>query len=332
MGCGGSPTLPDYAQQSRDAVQANLEAFPTQYMVNNAAQLGIPVTINGQTYDFSGRGDAQTAGQISDQMAQALLDIQQNYSPAFIQQRLAELQAADPQGYAARKQLFDQILSDSQQQPNRPMAQGLQDQVMNLLNQNGQLDARQLQEVQQQSRGGQVARGNFLGNAATEQEANNVVNAAQGAQDQNQQAALQFLQSGVSPEDVAYRRLQQSLGNLSSFVNGQTPSAEFGSLSGAQSGIVPFTTTGTNQASVDMNAAQQGAARGLQLYGGQINWAQSQTNPWLAGLSTGASSLGALSSLGWNPYTSGASGAGFNWGSIGGTTQGAGAGTGEGWP
>lgn len=298
MGCGGSPTLPDYAQQSRDAVIANLTTFPTTYQTNANAALG-----QGQ---FQGLGDATTAGIVSDKMAQAMLDIQRNTSPAFIRQRLAELQAADPQGYAARRQLFDQILQQADEQPNRPLASDLQNSITQMLNGSGKLDDRQTQEVQQQVRGGQVGHGNYLGNAATEQEAAGVVGAAGQARDQTQQQALQFLQSGVSPEDVGYRRLQQSLGNLSSFVQGQTPSAQFQSLSGAQQGISPFTTMSQNPAQVNMNAAANGAQNALNIYGGQINWAQSQVNPWIAGLSTSANTLGMFNNLGaFNPqYTS----------------------------
>lgn len=297
MGCGSSPQLPNYGQQAQQAVLASLNTFPQVYMTNAQASLG-----QGQ---FAGLGDAQNAQVMSTQMAQALLDIQHNYSPAYIQERLRELQASDPQGYAARQQLFNQILQQAQEQPNRPLASDLQNQINQTLTNAGQLDPRMLQEVQQQVRGGQVARGNYLGAAANEQEAAGVLGASQQSQDAAQQQALSYLQAGVSPQDVAYRRLQQSLGNLSSFIQGQTPTAQFGSLSGAQSGIVPFTSTGANQGGqVNMNAAAQGAQNALQIYGGQVNWAQSQVNPYMAGLSTTASSLGALGQLGWNPFAS----------------------------
>lgn len=300
MGCGKSPQLPDYGQMSRDAVLASLQTYPQNYLVNAAAQLGVPVNVNGQTFDFTGLGDASNAAVMSDQMAQAMLDIQRNYGPQYVQERLRELQAADPQGYAARKQLFDQILAQAQSQPDRPLASDLQNSINQQLANAGRLDPRMLQEAQQQARGSEVASGNFLGNAATEKEAGAVVNAAQNSQNAVQQSALGFLQSGISPEDVAYRRLQQSLGNLSNFVNGQSPVAQFQSLSGAQQGVVPFTASG-NPAQLNMNAASQGAQNALQIYGGNINWAQSQANPWLAGLSTGANTLRTFANLGWSP-------------------------------
>lgn len=285
-----------------DAVWQNLADYPTQYKVNAAAALGIPVSTDLGNFDFTGLGNAQTAGVVSDQMAQTLLKIQQNYAPDFIKSQLAQLKAADPQGYAARQQLFDAILQQANEQPNRPIATDLQQQINQTLTDAGHLTDRQLQEVQQNVRGGQVARGNYLGNAATGQEAS----AAVSAEDQNRTAAqsqaLQFLESGVSPQDVAYRRLQQSLGNLSNFVQGQTPTAEFSTLSSAGNAAAPTNTGFTNPSQVDTNAPAFGANQALQIYGGQINWAQQQVNPYLAGLSTAATGLGTAASLGWQPW------------------------------
>ena len=56
------------------------------------------------------------------------------------------------------------------------------------------------------------------------------------------QAALAFLTSGATPEDVAYRREEQAFANLGSFAVGESPIAQFGQLSGAGEGAVPFGT------------------------------------------------------------------------------------------
>lgn len=295
MGCGSSPEMPDYGQQAREAVLANLATYPTTYQTNAEAQLGIG--------PFKGLGVADNAKVMSDQMAQALLDIQKNYGPAFVKERLAELKEADPKGYAARKQLFDQILAQADAQPNRPMAQDLQDQINSQLQSAGKLTPRELQEVQQQVRGGQVAKGNYLGNAATEQEGAAAVNAAGQKLTNEQQQAMSYLEQGISPEDVAYRRLEQSLGNLSSFINGTTPTAQFRSLSNAGNGAAPFT-TGPAQTMVytNPNAGQQGAQNALQIYQGQVNWAQQQVNPYVAGISTAAGALGTAANLGYRPW------------------------------
>lgn len=302
MGCGGTPGTTDYGAQARESVLADLQTYPMRYLVDAASKMGVPVTVNGQTYDFTGLGDADVSGAMSDQMAQGLLDIQRNYGADYVKQRLADLQQADPKGYAARKQLFDQILEQANQSPDRPLAENLQQEIVGELNRGGQLDARELQQVQQQSRGGQVAGGNYLGNAATSAEASAVVNAGDAQQKARQQQALAVLASGVSPEDVAYRRLQQSLGNLASFAQGKTPESEFSSLSAAGQGAAPFTTTTGAMPLTNPNAAAQGAANNLAIYQGTTNWAQQQANPWLAGLSVGANTAGLINNSGWNPF------------------------------
>jgi hypothetical protein len=260
--------------------------------------MGGKVTIDGKTYDFTGLGDADNAAKMSDQMAGTLLDIQQNYGPQYVQQRLDELKLADPTGYADRQQLFDKILADSKAQPDRPMATDTQNAIMSELQNAGKLDPTMLHQVQEQVRGGQVGRGNYLGNAATSQEAGAAVKASDTLRDQQQQQAEGFLQSGVTPEDVQYRRIQQSLQNLASFQSGQTPTAAFKSLSAAGNTAAPFTTSGPVGVGTNPNAGTQGVQNALSIYGGNVNWANNQVNPYIAGLSSGVSSIGALNSLG----------------------------------
>jgi hypothetical protein len=277
--------LPDYAQAAREGVYANLESYPTSYMVNAAARLGIPLTIGGKTYDFTGLGDVETSAAMSDQMAQVLLDLQRTRGPEVIRQRIEELKAADPQGYAARKQLFDAIVADAERSPNRPMAQQLQSTIMSELQKEGKLDARAQQQVRNSVRGRQVASGITLGNAPVLEEASAMVRAGESARDMRQQQANTFLQSGVSPEDVEYRRLQQALSNYGSFINGSTPSAQFGGLSSAGNGAVPFMGGGYNQVQQNPNAAAQGANWESNIYSRSSNWQNQQVSPYLAGFS-----------------------------------------------
>jgi len=241
-------------------------------------------------YDFTGLGNADTNGKISDQMAQALLDIQNNYGAAYIQQRLKDLQQADPTGYAARQQLFDKIMQDAEANPNRPMAEELQKQVNGVLQNAGQLDEQGKQQVEQGVRGQQVAKGIYLGNAPASQETSAVVGAADNLRANQQKAATDYLNAGISPEDVTYRRIQQGLSNLGAFVNGTTPEAQFGSLSGAQNGAAPFNPVNySNPASLNPNAGQIGLNFANQSYANN----QNQANPWLSGLSTAASAANA---------------------------------------
>ena len=301
--CGGSstpvPTDPNVAAASGSAADA--ANYPFKAQIDALAQTGGSGTINGTWYNFSGLGTADQNSAVSNQMAQAMLDIQKNYGPAYVTQRLADLQQSDPTGYAARKQLFDKIIADSQANPNRPMATDLQTQVASLLGQGSNLTTgpnSETEQVQQGVRGQQVSNGIYLGNAPASQEASAIVNAGDAQQQQRQTTAATFLNSGVSPEDVTYRRVQQSLSNLGNAIAGQTPEAQFASLSGAQGGAAPFNTGNVQSPSINPNAALQGLQNASQIYSGQVNWNNAQVNPWSVGLSTSANTLGALKSVG----------------------------------
>lgn len=298
----GTPSIPNPADAAVGGIQADASLQPFNYLINAASQLGVPITMNGQTYNFGGLGTADTAGTVSNQMAQTLLGLQQQDSPAMIQAQLAELQASDPQGYAARQDLYNQIVQAGQQNPISPVSPALQQQLQTQLGMgNAFSDPREEQQVLEGVRGQQVANGIYRGNAAGNQEAQAVVNAGQSLQQQRQQNALNLLESGASPQDVAYRQFQQSLGNLGSFVNGQAPSAQFGQVSAASSGPVQLYGNAPQTNTFNPNASAQGLNNALSIYGSQVNWNQSQANPWLAGLSTGASGLGALAQInpGW---------------------------------
>jgi hypothetical protein len=294
-----SPKAPDSNKAAMAGVTADLANYPLNYMVNALAQEGGKQTIGNTSYDFSGVGNADQSAQMSDKMAQALLDIQNNYGADYIQQRLADLKQSDPTGYAARQQLFDKILSDSKANPDRPMAEDLQNQVNTMLGTAGQLDEQGLQQVQGSVRSGQVERGIYLGNAPAAQEAGAVVSASDQLRAQQQSAAQNYLQSGVSPQDVTYRRIQQSLSNLGAFTNNQTPEAQFGQLSGAQSGAAPFNPVNyTTPATVDTGAARYGQSYANAQYGQQAQQAEATSNPYLSGLSFGVQGMNALGNMG----------------------------------
>lgn len=301
-----SPSIPNPADSAVAGAVSDVANFPFQQQINSLAQTGGKATINGVNYDFTGLGNAQQSNAISGQMAQALLDIQNNYGSGYIQQRLADLKQSDPTGYAARQQLFDKILADSKAAPDRPLSNDLQTSINQTLQNAGQLDEKGLQEVQQGVRGQQVAKGIYLGNAPASEEASAVVNASDALRSQQQQGALSYLQSGVSPADVAYRQIQQSLSNLGAFVNNQTPEAQFGELSAAGNGAAPFSTPNySNPATINPNAAAIGVGFGNQVGSTAANYSASQSNPWLAGLASGISGLNTAANLGFNPFGGG---------------------------
>lgn len=293
-----TPNIPDPNKAAIAGAIQDAKNFPFKAQIDALAQMGGKAVINGKTYDFTGLGTGDNNAAVSDKMAQAMLDIQKNYGSAYIKQRLADLQQSDPAGYAARKQMFDRILADAEKNPDRPIADDLQAQISQTLSQGGKLTDKETQEVQQGVRGQQLQNGIFLGNAATAQEAGALVNAGDQMKQQRQQQAVGFLNSGVSPEDVTYRRVQQGLSNLGNAINGTSPTAQFPSLSGAQSQAAPFAPGQVSYPTLNPNAGIQGMQDASQIYSGNVNWSQTQVNPWTVGLSTGLNATAALNSMG----------------------------------
>ena len=150
-----------------------------------------------------------------------------------------------------------------------------------------------------------------------------MIDASTATKTARQQRALQFLESGASPEDIEYRKTQTGLANLSAFLRGETPTAQFSQLSGAQNGAVPFTQAPQSNVGLNPNAGSQGANYAQNIYGTQVNSYQQQANPYLAGTGIGIQASGIwnqLSGAGGNqPQMAGQYGGGSSWG--GGVTQ-----------
>jgi len=330
----GAPKIQDPSIAAVTGMVADANNFPQSYLINAAAQQGRKITIGGKTYDFTGLGNADQAAAQTQATDQAALDIQRQYGPEYIQQALANLERSNPTGVAARRQLSQRILADSQDQSASPLAIEQQRQVQDMLAHAGELDPQAKQQVQQSTRGGQVARGITQGNAPASEEASAMVNASDNLRSKQQTAAQNYLSSGVSPEDVQYRKIQQSLSNLGAFVNGQTPQAQFGQLSGAQQGAAPNQAPNySNPASLDPNAGSYGIQFSNQAY--NIN--NQNANPWLTGLSTAANGANSVFNSLYQPQNYGNNEAAFNavgngWGGTMGQggTSGAGVGVGFG--
>ncbi len=286
------PKIPNAAKSAAAGIQADLEQQPFNYLINAASQLGNKVTIGGKDYDFSGLGDAATSAVVSDKMAQTLLDLQREKSPIIIQQRLNELQAADPEGYALRKTLFDKILEYATNNPDRPISNELQTSLQDELAKGaGFDDARQKEQVTEGVRGKQIRNGIILGNAPAREEAGAVLNAGESLRNQRQQDALSFLQSGQSPEDQAYRQFQQNLNNLGSFVNGQSPTQQFQQVGNANQQF--DLTGGVDTNTFNPNAAGQGISSAFSQFNTQQQYQNAASNPYLSGLSIGLSGAAA---------------------------------------
>lgn len=292
------PTPADPADAAVGGINADITNSPFNYLINAAAQMGKKITIDGKTYDFTGLSQDDTTVVVSDQLAQTLLDLQKEKSPAIIEQRLKELEAADPKGYAARQDLFDQILADAQRNPDQGLSTATNQLIQQELDKGvGFADTKQKQEVQDAVRGTQVGRGIYRGNTATREEAGAVVGAGEALRNQRQQDALNLVQSGSTPEDIAYRQMQQTLANLASFVNGQTPTAQFEQVSAAQSGPVQMGSSGVNTNLFNSNAASNGVNTALTNWSNQTAVANNTPNLWLSGLSTAVNAAGTANKI-----------------------------------
>ncbi len=293
MGFLSTPKIPNAAKSAAAGIQTDLEQQPFSYLVNAAAKLGNKLTLpDGRTYDFSGLGDANTSAVVSDKLAQTLLDLQREKSPTIIAQRLNELQAADPEGYALRKTLFDKILEYATNNPDRPISNELQTSLQDELAKGaGFDDARQKEQVTEGVRGKQIKNGIILGNAASREEAGAVLDAGESLRNQRQQDALSFLKSGQSPEDQAYRQFQQNLNNLGSFVNGQSPTQQFQQVGNANQQF--DLTGGVNTNTFDPGAAGQGISSAFSQFNTQQQYQNAASNPYLSGLSIGLSGAAA---------------------------------------
>lgn len=274
-----TPDPPDYAKANRAAILADIETLPTRKLVEAAARLGTTATYtdskgNEKTVDFTGFGDIdQTRQQLefmvesADTLAEAQISTQEKFGERFITQRMKELELSDPMGTKVRKMLGKEAVKDLE------AGYGLGDELRN--------------QVEQNVRGAQAARGNILGDAAGQAEA-------------------------FALGDAAIRLRQQRLANAASFLSGVTPVAQFGAISGAQQGAAAFNPMGIQQGiGLNPNAGQMGAQFAMNSYQQQSQnaIASAQMNPWNTVLgAVGGTAFSGLSGGVGNMLTGGAGG------------------------
>lgn len=272
------------------------------------AQYGAPtivkknVTVPGQTKtaDFTGYGEADVQGAVARANAQNTLDLEKKYGGQFIDEALKQQQLADPEGTAAREKLYELIQQQAGDQPDRPVATLLDDQVRQQLAAGKGLDKISADVLNQAVAQAQGARGENGGSADQFAEPLTTGFAGQQRLDAAQQKALGWLSSGATPEDTQYRRDQQTLANEAAFVNGQTPESQFQNLSGAQNGPAPVY-RGNPLPTPNGNAG--GAMQTAQLQGWQTKMgaAANQADPWITGISALLNGASAAGNAGWKP-------------------------------
>jgi hypothetical protein len=141
--------------------------------------------VGERTYDFSGYSDADlTKAQMAMDRetafanAQTQLDLQDLYGDEFIAKSRRQLQQSDPEGFAAREQLAQTLMSD--------FAKG------------GELSDDVRREVEQSARAGQAARGNYLGQANVTAEAMQTADASEKLKQQRLTNIAAFI-NGTTP-------------------------------------------------------------------------------------------------------------------------------------
>jgi hypothetical protein len=254
---------------------------------------GVPIKQNSDgsyTIDFNGFSTAQAAATEAQQNAASQLALEQQYDPKFIAQSLQQEQQADPESVAARNEMNNLVQAAAPQANpanlNEPVSTMLNSQIQDTLNaaQNNSLTATDTARLNAAVNNALSSRGVA---AATPYQGfqQPLTSGFAGEQRQAQaaQSATGFLGSGSDPEDIEYRRTQQNLANLAAEANGQTPSSQFASLSGASSGPAPMSQGEMLPLMTDNGAAAQQI--GLQNWQTQMQNANNQANPWMAGIS-----------------------------------------------
>lgn len=321
------PEQPDYAKTNSTVRQAEFDTLPGRRAVEQAARLGTkvryptgqkaPVYSQSEGYydykdqvwvpklvgyqdvyaeaDFTGQGDVQKESDNAREMARAVLENQQKYGVDYVNEAKRQLELSDPTGTAGRKQLYEMVMDDLQSPaPERPVASELDSQIAEQLR-SDKLPQDVSDEVKKAVLNSTIADQGLTDSIQSKLQEEGET----GNRIADQQRMLQWLTSGATQQDVEYRRKQQAMSNVSNFLAGRTPQAQFGQLSGAQQGASPNATAPSlpNFGNAGQDQAIQGAS---QQYATRVQAAADQVNPWLVGLSsamnlagTGISAYGA---------------------------------------
>lgn len=250
----------------------------------------VSVPAHTQNVDFTGYGTADIESELARKYADMQQELGRKYGVPFAEEARREAELADPQGTAARKMEYELIQKElGNPQPISPLSPMLQDQIDAQLRAGRGLDPMTKDLLDRElaaanvARGGQVGAGDVATSMSTGAEGQARLQAAQ-------RAGQGFISSGTTPADIEYRREQQNLANLGSFVGGRTPESQFGAISGQ--GAAPFVPA-QQAPTMPGGAAAAGPAYSVSAYNAATNAATQQANPWMAGISSLLSGLSA---------------------------------------
>lgn len=283
------PAAPNYAQANVSGVAADVATLAARNQINQAQKLGISTTYqlpvmdaNGnitgwnpaQTADFTGMGDTAAQQQMLDLAKSStpeILALRQQYGVDYVNQQRAEQQASDPEAFALR--------------------QGLGQQLQDELAKGGDMTPAQTRMVQQATREAQTARGNVLGVAPAVQETMAQFDVGEQLKQRRQSAAQAFVfgqplasynvstaQQGASPMNpMGYNSgigLDPNAGNNSANFAANIYGTQSANWRTQQSQQDPFLGLGMGVLSTGLGAATGGMGYGLA--GAAFPWMQSR--------------------------------------------------------
>ena len=279
-------------------LKGDLGKYPGAEITGNGSQI-IGYQNKKISADFTGIGDADLQAKMARNNAQTGLDISREFAPQYIAEAKRQQALADPQGTEARKLLYQRTQDEINRVPDRPVSTLLDSQITSSLNDQNKLsgDSSDLVRKALAARVG-------MGDAPTSDIVGRLESGPEGdaRSAMRRSQALGYISSGAAPTDVAYRKSQQDMSSLGSFLRGETPTAQFQQLSGAQQGAAPISRAPT-AVNANPNAGAQGAQNTLSQSGQQFTQASQTPNPWFTGL--GLAIKGAAA------YNNGRQGTGF---------------------
>jgi hypothetical protein len=268
------------------------------WMRNHVVTRGQHVAGHTQNYDFSGYGTADIEGEQARQFAKLQEELGAKYGTQFAEEAKHEAELADPMGTQARAKELELINQGIENPPPiNPMATTLDQRMQERLKAGSGLDSMSQEALDKAIQNANASRGGSVG---AEDVTQSLSTGAEGAARRQAaiQQALQYTSSGVSPADVEYRREQQNLQNLGSFVAGRTPESQFANLSGAgAAGATPFY-GGQPLPQQPQNAGAGGQGYALSNYLAGLRQQQGQVGGWTAGISGLLNTIGALGQAG----------------------------------
>lgn len=241
--------------------------------------------------NFAGLGTADIAGQLARKQADLQVMLGQKYGVDYAKELAHEAELADPEGTKARE-IENELIQKQIQAPINPVSAQVESQVRGQQQAGAGFDA-----MTQDLLDSAVAKANQArGGGPTSADVGRTLSTGTAGAARRQAAegkAQSFLASGQTPEDLAYRREQQNISNLGSFVSGQTPESQFGALARAGQGSSP-TYTGQALPGMPAGGASAGNAYSVGSWKDQMNASGNQANSWLGGISSLLSMAGSI--------------------------------------